>query len=257
MSGFRGAGRLLFNILEDDGSYLGYKDIDNLAELSIGVEGSNTTTLKATTDGTGGKPSYGAVIGTATEPGDDVGTIRFNEPNRNNLRLAFLGNDSDVSVTGAAVTDESITALLDAWVPLAHFNLDDTVSVVVTTDPAGTTYVEDTDYEVDYVNGMIKCLSTGAISQDEALLVDYTYQSSSGYKITARARNSVTAKILFVGVNLETNERIRLTANRVELTPNQQGNFISVDNAFLEYGLAATFKVPDGGSNPYDIQVYN
>jgi hypothetical protein len=84
-------------------------------------------------------------------------------------------------VTGSTVTDEVVTvaaAGLDQKYALAHPGV---TSVVVKDDVAGapgtTTYVVDTDYTVDAVNGAITPLSTGAITAAEVLHVAYTFAS--------------------------------------------------------------------------------
>ena len=80
--------------------------------------------------------------------------------------------------SGAAVTitDEEVTSSEDDWADLvgARVNYG---SVVVTSDPAGTTFDEGDDYVIDHVEGRIKALSTGSITTSQALLIDYTYKA--------------------------------------------------------------------------------
>lgn len=252
MSAFRGAGKLRFSILNSDASYTGYYDFDNLAELSFGITGGNTTTLKSTKD-----ENYGAVIGSATTPGDDSLTIKFNEPNRHNLAIAFLGTDTTLAVTGAAVTDESsVAGELGAWIALTKYKLT-TATVTVNHSTGSPTYVLDTDYNLDRTNGMWRPLSGGAITKGQTVKISYTYANAAGYSIAARAASSITGKLLFVGTNLETNERIRIEANDVELTPDGTAPFISTDNKFLEFGLKGLARVPTGQTSPYTLKVYS
>lgn len=70
------------------------------------------------------------------------------------------------------VTDESFTSSYDAWVTLSDY-IDMQQEVVVTTDPAATTYTEDTDYIIDYAQGRIQVLSTGAMADATGFLIDY------------------------------------------------------------------------------------
>ena len=74
------------------------------------------------------------------------------------------------------ITDESIDSDESAWVALAHQHLTPG-TVVVTSDPAGTTYEEGVDYVIDYLNGLLYTLPApgGTIGDATALLVDYTY----------------------------------------------------------------------------------
>ena len=77
----------------------------------------------------------------------------------------------------ADITDE-VEALgaEDTWYDLAHKNLIPG-TVVVTSNPAGTTYVEGTDYVIDYELGKIRAVAAGAIDAND-VLVDYTYHAT-------------------------------------------------------------------------------
>lgn len=80
----------------------------------------------------------------------------------------------------ATVTDEDVTASnpLGSWVQLtAGRAMLNPGTVVVTNSGGGTTYVEGTDYVIDYYNGKFMALSGGAISAGQALKVDYTYEA--------------------------------------------------------------------------------
>jgi hypothetical protein len=102
----------------------------------------------------------------------DIGTIN-QAPIRVHYEAAYA-NES--GATGSA-TDESVTSDEGAWVALANKRID-FGSVVVTSDPAGTTYVEGTDYAIDYAEGKLYTITTangGSIGDSTALLVDYTY----------------------------------------------------------------------------------
>ncbi len=98
----------------------------------------------------------------------DVGLIE-SSPTR--LYFEAFSGETGYEVS---VTDEEVVADEDAWVALDYKRLEPG-SVVVTTDPAGTTYDEGDDYVIDYANGEIMCLSTGDISDEDDLLVDYDY----------------------------------------------------------------------------------
>lgn len=93
--------------------------------------------------------------------------------NQSPSRIYFETYEAETGVSNA-VTDESIAADEGAWVDLEYTRaLPGTV--VVTTDPAGTTYVEGTDYLIKYNTGQIMTLAAGSISDADDLLVDYTY----------------------------------------------------------------------------------
>jgi hypothetical protein len=85
----------------------------------------------------------------------------------------------------ATVMDEVVSAgVLGTAVALAHIH----VSSVVVTDSAGTTtYVVNTDYTVDALNGTITCLVGGAITAAESLKVDYAAAAVAAESVTAPA----------------------------------------------------------------------
>ena len=75
------------------------------------------------------------------------------------------------------ITDEVEAAgAEDTWYPLSHPNIIPG-TVVVTSNPAGTTYVEGTDFVIDYELGKIKALTAGDIGAND-VLVDYTYHAT-------------------------------------------------------------------------------
>lgn len=75
-----------------------------------------------------------------------------------------------------SITDEVETAgAEDTWYALAHPRIVPG-TVVVTSNPAGTTYVEGTDFIIDYELGKIKALTAGAIDAND-VLVDYDYNA--------------------------------------------------------------------------------
>ena len=80
-------------------------------------------------------------------------------------------------VWNETITDESVTSSDDTAVSLANKPLTFD-SEVVTSDPAGTTYTKDTDYEMDYINGTITTIGAGAISDATGILVSYTIDST-------------------------------------------------------------------------------
>lgn len=75
-----------------------------------------------------------------------------------------------------SVTDEAFTSAHDSWVQLNYRSLQPG-TVTVTSSPAGTTYDEWDDYVLDYGEGKVMVLSTGAMADATAFLIDYTYDA--------------------------------------------------------------------------------
>lgn len=96
----------------------------------------------------------------------DVGVIATS-PTR--LYYEATTGESGSTVT---VTDElEAGGAEDVWYALAHGRIVPE-TVVVTSNPAGTTYVEGTDYVINYADGKIKFLTPGSIGTND-VLVDY------------------------------------------------------------------------------------
>ncbi len=76
----------------------------------------------------------------------------------------------------ATITAEELTmTALGTAYELEHDRLYESTAVIVTSDPAGTTYDVDDDYTVDYLAGTITGVTGGAISAGDDLLVTYVY----------------------------------------------------------------------------------
>lgn len=98
-------------------------------------------------------------------------TIETLEISPEMLERAYLGDLTRTAVASATATLANVTVtLLDT----AYYIGDKFLSNVVVQDATDTTtYVEGTDYTIDYDKGLITALSTGAISALDVLHVTY------------------------------------------------------------------------------------
>lgn len=71
------------------------------------------------------------------------------------------------------VTNENFTNTHGTWVDLTNKPIDMQQPVVVTNSGGGTTYVEDTDYIIDYAQGRVQSLSTGSMTNSATHKIDY------------------------------------------------------------------------------------
>jgi hypothetical protein len=79
-----------------------------------------------------------------------------------------------LSSADIAVTDEVFTSVFDTAVKLKHLNFQ-AASVSVTNIAKDATYVEDTDYIIDYSNGTITVVSEEDMADATAYYINYTY----------------------------------------------------------------------------------
>jgi hypothetical protein len=121
------------------------------------------------------------------------------EFSKENLAMALFGTVGSYTQSTAGVVDESITVVEQGrFYPTLYRGL---TAVVVTTDPAGTTYTVDVDYTVDAVSGRIYIVPGGAIaaSAAEDILVDYTYATQALEATRGLTATSVKGRIRFIG----------------------------------------------------------
>jgi len=186
---------------------MGLRPVGNVSALTLGVE---TTTFEH-------KDSCTGVRGIDLEIVQELNasmSMTMESLFKENLSLALYGTDS--VITGASVTDEALLGYHDLWSPLAHIQ----VSAVIITDVGGsTTYVLDTDYEVNEVSGTIKVLSTGAITDGQALEADYTFVTQDNIEAVTTGTPPIRF-IRFEGLNTaDLNKPVVIDVFKVSMQP--------------------------------------
>jgi hypothetical protein len=114
----------------------------------------------------------------------------FGTTDQSPMRLYYETYAGETGETGT-VTDEAVTADHDDWVALANKRVTPGTAVVTNTG-GGTTYTEGSDYVVDYANGKLMALSTGTITDSQALEVDYQYKAIRKGEMAAIERGKMT-----------------------------------------------------------------
>jgi hypothetical protein len=230
---------------DDDGNAQGFYDVGNATKFAIAEDAEIKERESRMKD------TYGQVLDSVPIKKPASISITLNDLKVENLAMVLFGDITDINITGAAVTDEALTARLDKWVELDFRNV--TAATVVVTDSAGvTTYVEDTDYEVNYSLGMIKALSTGAITDEEALLVDYTYGNLTGKKISGSARPIIKCSLKLDGENQVTQKDCLVNVLEAMLKPSGEIDFLADD--FNEVTFEGTLNTPSGKTSPYEVE---
>jgi phage tail sheath protein FI len=114
---------------------------------------------------------------------DIVASQTFSAAGAVNLGHMGITNLSVMPTTTAAITGESHTfAGTPATIQLAHGNVQG-LSIVVTSNPAGTTYVQGTDYSVDARTGLVSRIAGGALGATTPVLASYSYYSGTPYMV--------------------------------------------------------------------------
>lgn len=151
-----------------------------------------------------------------------------------NLAIALKGDTSDVA--GSTVTDEAITGYHDLWTPFARISVS---AVTITDTGAITTYVLGTDYELDLAAGAVRVLSTGAITDTQALLADYTFAGQEDINaLTVSANPLRWAR--FHGLNTaDADNPVVVDIFRMEITPLAELALINDEIAQMEIEATA------------------
>lgn len=191
--------------------------------------------------------SYGTAITTVMLPDPSDLSITLQRIDKANLMYQFLGSDATYAQSAGSVTDEAINAALDGWVKLAAEKVS---AVVVTNSGATVTYVEGTDYEVNADMGMIRAIPGGAITEAQALKVDYTKAAiTDGWGINGSTQSSIRCYALLEGENIATGELVICEVWDAMITPDQEIDFLS-DN-LVEIGLSGSMTKPADKPSAY------
>lgn len=198
---YLGSGKIYARVA---GAAAGRLELGNASKLDLAVK-ENKVKLGDFTKPGGGTYSSVSRIDTVTL------AMTLNDLNKTNVARAVFGTES--AVAGANVADEAVTAYLGALVTLEHPNPQ---AVVVTNSTATTTYDKDVDYEVR--PGGIFILEEGAITEAQALKVDYTF--ASYHKVEAMTQGSITLELHFEGLNEANSDKpVIVDIYRAQLSP--------------------------------------
>ena len=206
---FSGQGPLFIGGRDANGKPAGLVFVGDVGEVSL-TPNIETAEVVENVSGAGG-------IGSSfTKKTEYQLTINMRSVKAAHLAIALQG--SDTAKTASSATDEAIKGYHDKFTPLAH----NKVSAVVVTDSTGTTtYVADTDYKAHGDEGLIEVLGTGAITDDQDLLVDYSYAAQ--HHIAANPQNA-EKYLVFAGINRADNDKqIRCEIYKVKLDPGVLG----------------------------------
>lgn len=238
------AGNVYMAPIASDGSLGKLRMVGNTTKLAIKP---NSTKKEQKSKMRG---SYGTAITTVMLPDPSDFSMTLQRIDRTNLMYQFMGSEGTFAQTAATVTDEASNAVLDGWVKLAKEKVS---SVVITNSAASTTYVAGTDYELNADMGMYRAIPGGAITENQALKVDYTAAAiTDGWAINGSTQNSIRVYVLLDGENIASGELITGEFWDVMLTPDQELDFLS--DELVEIGLSGAMQKPAAKPSAYTIR---
>lgn len=201
-----------------------------------------------------GRDNYGqavasVVIGKPTEI-----SITLSALDREALAAQFQGVTSAWTQPAVAAAEHNVIASLDKWVPIGLRNLV-AAGFAVKNSAGSTTYVEGTDYEVNWWRGEIKAKSDGAITAAQALKVTAAANAIDGVQIAGGTRPQIRLSAVFEGVNMVDSKEIECEVWEAVMTADKEFDFLADDFNGIE--LTGTCVIPAGKTEPYVVRMKN
>lgn len=213
-------------------------------EIKPGVDTKQSTSK--------GKEDYGQVLETVNLAKPVEFTLDLKEVTGDILVMAFLGTSSSTTQASGTLTAAPVTATtLDRWIELGKKGF--TGALTVTNSGASTTYDEGDDYEVNRDMGWIKPLSTGAITEAEALKVTGTYGAVNNTVIAGSTNTDIRARIIFDGINQADGSRAQVEVFEAVIATDSAFDFLA--NDFGNVSLTGTLKTPSNKTAPFEVTV--
>jgi len=243
--GFLLEGTAYFDRLNDVGAATGLVMLPGISTLSFAPK-SDIKDISSKDKG-----YYGQVIASVAIPQPTELKVALRNGTKEGVALALMGGHSDLSITGGSVLDENVTAKLNIWVELTKRNLT-AASVVVTNSAGSTTYIENTDYEINYALGMLRAIPGGAITDAQAIKVDFAHAAVAGWKVSGATKPQAKGRLILDGRNLINNKSVRVEIYRCLLTADGDFNMMADDVA--EFSLSGRMETPAGKTEPFIIE---
>ncbi|MCU7839780.1 MAG: hypothetical protein KZQ94_10440 [Candidatus Thiodiazotropha sp. (ex Troendleina suluensis)] len=243
------AGDVYIDRFDAAGNSVGIVGPVNSDEITISQE------VDAMTQTSYMRDSYGQTRASVNMPKPSLIKIHLLDQPADLLAIAFLGDVSAINESIASVSAENVTVVLDRWVDLANRKLNTTLPADAVQDVTDTTtYVEGTDYEINYELGMIRALSTGSITDAEVLHVDYDKAAATGKSITAGTQSQINARLRIDGINKATLELVHTEIFQVTLRPD--GDIPLKSAEFITTSLTGELITPEGKSGPMVMDTF-
>jgi hypothetical protein len=253
MAGFYGSGDVLINVKDNTtNAFKGWVGPLFASAFEPRANAERQSLLSKSRIG------YGQSIGSVSIGGEPTFRMTLRDANKDAIRLLFLGSETAFAQAASSAVAVPVTMYAEQLLRLAHRNIS---SLVLTSDPVGTTYVLGTDYTVDNARmGFVKVVAGSDLETDLAaagaagleLLASYSYAATSGWNIRGNTDPSLRAWILFDGKNQENQEDVECEIWEVVLTPDAGFDFLA--DGWNEVPLTGTMITPAGKTEPFEVR---
>ncbi len=247
---FMGAGDLNLDVYDSAGEKTGELDVGNATIFEIdapSIEKKEQIGMR--------RENYGQTTKSVITKVEQNLKFTLTDINRKNLALAMLGTDADYTQAAGDNTaaPEEIIAHLDKYTKLASRNLDEASPPVVTHATGSPTYIEDTDYEIDYQVGRIKVLSTGAILDEAVLEVGSTWlEIAGGFKVDGLEVNKIEAYLRLIGEDQANSRDCEVIVYKAQIEPAGPIKWLGEELNSIEF----TGKILSTSDGSWDVLFY-
>lgn len=239
---FFGTSDMLIDVLTDEGVATGLQLKGNCPSLSIKTDSERKELIGS------GRSNLGQVISSIVIPKPASMSFTFNQVDHELFAMAFFGTNSAFTQAAGTLADAPVITIADRYVEIGKMQL----SAVVVKNTAGTvTYVEGTDCEIEPTLGLIKALSTGAITAAQTVNVSCSHALVNGTRMAAMTKSNVRIRLVISGTNYDNGKRFKLVVHRARLAPS--GDLAIQGNNYLEAKFEASLETPFGKDEPFEL----
>jgi hypothetical protein len=127
-------------------------------------------------------------------------------------------------------------------------------SVVVTNTGATVTYVEGTDYSIDYHLGFFMAAVAGAIIADQALKITCAHGAMTGFTINTETNSSFRGALILHGINMADDSKVLVKIPEVLIVSDSPIDFLT--DKWVEFQFTGNCIKLATETSPYYISNY-
>lgn len=256
---FLGAGDVLFNPLLPGGALAGFMEMGDASEYKI------TPKSEQKDDEYRSHAKYGQLAASVALAKPAEFNVTLRRAYKRNLALAFMGTQGPLAQGSGSVTDQAVLLKPGGGAQLAHQNIS-TTGFVLTSSPAGTTYVLNTDYTVNHRLGLVfpvpesalavaigDAVDGGAVGLN--LLVDYAYGAIAGTLIAGATILQARGLWVLDGTNLVDGRAVVCRVWEGVLTVSSPFDLMADDYPRVQ--LSGRLVTPPGRTSPFEVELRN
>ncbi len=192
-----------------------------------------------------GRYNYGQVLSSVTLPKPMTAKITFNQLDASLFAAAFFGINSAFTQEAGNLADEPVVTIADRFVEIGKLKLS---TVVVKNEAGAITYELGEDYELNTNLGMIKALSTGAITAGQTVKITAAHAEINGTQMKAMTKSNVRIRIKLDGQNFADGREFISDIYQMRLNPTSEFSFVG--DSFVDVSFDGVLETPTGESEP-------